>query len=139
MNSYTFDQLFEGLEESFSVDVTKEQMDMFLAISGDTNPLHTNAEHAKSKGFKDCVVYGLLTSTFYSTLAGVHLPGRHCLLQGIDIKFVKPVFAGDILTVSGKVSYLNEAFKVAEIKAVIRNQNNVKVSSAKINVGVTDE
>ena len=81
----------------------------------------------------------MLTSSFFSTLVGVYLPGKYCLLQGIDIQFSKPVYIDDILTITGKVSYINEAYKQIEIKAIIINQDNEKVSKATIKVGVMDE
>ena len=139
MNSYKFVDINVGLEESFSVRVNSEKLDKFLKISGDINPLHTDAEYSKSKGFSDRVVYGMLTSSFFSTLVGVYLPGKYCILQSIDIKFSKPVYIDDILTITGKVSYINEAYKQLEIKAVIINQDNKKVSKATIKVGVMDE
>lgn len=139
MNTYTLSDIKEGLEESFEVIITEEMMSKFLQISSDTNPLHINAQYAKEKGFKDRVVYGLLTSSFYSTLAGVYLPGKYCILQGLDIQFSKPVFIGDTLTISGKVSYINEAYKQIEIKAIVKNQNNEKVSKATIKTGLMDE
>ena len=139
MNSYKFVDINVGLEESFSVRVNSEKLDKFLKISGDINPLHTDAEYSKSKGFSDRVVYGMLTSSFFSTLVGVYLPGKYSILQGIDIQFYEPVFIDDILTITGKVSYINEAYKQLEIKAVIINQDNKKVSKATIKVGVMDE
>ena len=139
MNSYKFVDINVGLEESFSVTVNSEKLDKFLKISGDINPLHTDAEYSKSKGFSDRVVYGMLTSSFFSTLVGVYLPGKYCILQGVDIQFSKPVYIDDILTITGKVSYINEAYKQLEIKAVIINQDNKKVSKATIKVGVMDE
>jgi len=139
MNIYTFSDIYEGLEESFDVTITSDMMDKFLDISNDTNPLHVDVNYAKEKGFKDRVVYGLLTSSFYSTLAGVYLPGKYCILQGLDIQFSKPVFIGDILTISGKVKYINQSYKQLEIKAIIRNQNNEKVSKATIKAGLMDE
>ena len=139
MNSYKFVDINVGLEESFSVRVNSEKLDKFLKISGDINPLHTDAEYSKSKGFSDRVVYGMLTSSFFSTLVGVYLPGKYCILQGVDIQFSKPVYIDDILTITGKVSYINEAYKQLEIKAVIINQDNKKVSKATIKVGVMDE
>ena len=139
MNSYKFFDINVGLEESFSVRVNSEKLDQFLKISGDINPLHTDAEYSKSKGFSDRVVYGMLTSSFFSTLIGVYLPGKYCILQGVDIQFSKPVYIDDILTITGKVSYINEAYKQLEIKAVIINQDNKKVSKATIKVGVMDE
>ena len=139
MNSYKFVDINVGLEESFSVRVSSEKLDKFLKISGDINPLHTDAEYSKSKGFSDRVVYGMLTSSFFSTLVGVYLPGKYCILQGVDIQFSRPAYIDDILTITGKVSYINEAYKQLEIKAVIINQDNKKVSKATIKVGVIDE
>jgi 3-hydroxybutyryl-CoA dehydratase len=139
MNNYKFVDIHVGLEESFSVRVKSEKLDKFLKISGDINPLHTDTEYSKSKGFPDRVVYGMLTSSFFSTLVGVYLPGKYCILQGIDIQFSKPVYIDNILTITGKVSYINEAYKQIEIKAIIINQDNEKVSKATIKVGVMDE
>ena len=139
MNEYKFSDIEIGLEESFEVKIDASKMDKFLDISSDINPLHVDSNYAKKKGFPGRVVYGLLTSSFYSTLVGVHLPGKHCILQGIDIQFSKPVYIDDILKISGKVSYINEAYKQIEVKAVITNQENKKVSKATIKVGVMDE
>jgi 3-hydroxybutyryl-CoA dehydratase len=139
MNSYIFSQIHIGLEHSFEKTVTSTMMDKFLDISGDNNPLHVDSEYAKEKGFEDRVVYGLLSSSFYSTLVGVHLPGKYCILQGLNIQFSKPVFINDELKIVGKVSYINEAYKQIEIKAFITNQHNKKVSKATIKVGLIDE
>jgi len=139
MNEYKFENIKIGLLESFNTKINSSMMDKFLEISNDVNPLHIDKEYAKDKGFPDRVVYGLLTSSFYSTLVGVYLPGKYCILQGIDIQFSKPVYIDDELKISGKVSYINEAYKQIEIKATIVNQENKKVSKATIKVGVMDE
>lgn len=137
MNTYKFSDLQKDMEAMFTVTVTDAMMDQFLSISGDSNPLHQNPEYAQGCGFKDRVVYGFLTSAFYSTLIGVYLPGKYALLQGVKkINFLKPVFVGDRLKIFGKISYLNEAFKVAEIKARIVNQKEEVVSDATISAGL---
>ena len=135
MNVYGFDDVGIGLAAEFSATVTDEMMQLFLKVSGDLNPLHVDAEYALKKGFTSRVVYGLLTSSLYSTLVGVYLPGKYCLLQGIDISFQHPVYIEDVLNVRGEVSYINEAYKMIEIKASIRNNAGKKVSRAKIKVG----
>lgn len=139
MNAYKFSDIKVGLTESFNRKIDISMMDKFFDISNDANPLHMDKNYANDKGFLDRVVYGLLASSFYSTLVGVYLPGKYCILQGIDIQFSKPVYIGDELNISGKVSYINEAYKQIEIKAVIINQDNKKVSKATIKVGVIDE
>ena len=139
MNEYKFKDIKVGLIKSFNRKIDSVMMEKFLDISNDTNPLHIDKKYAENKGFSDRIVYGLLTSSFYSTLVGVYLPGKYCILQGINIQFSKPVYIGDELKISGQVSYINKAYKQIEIKASISNKENKKVSKATIKVGVMDE
>ncbi|MBQ7782231.1 MAG: MaoC family dehydratase [Lachnospiraceae bacterium] len=136
MNYYGFDEIVEGMEESFTVKVTHEMMEAFLGITGDVNPLHTDVSFAKEKGYDSCVVYGMLTASFLSTLAGVYLPGKNSLIHSVETKFVKPVFEGDVLTVSGKVTEKRELFSAFVVKVEIRNQNNEKVLRGNMQIGV---
>ena len=136
MNSYTLASLAPGLTESFTVTVTEEMMRQFYAITGDCSPIHMDAEYAAGRGYAGRVVYGMLGASFFSTLAGVYLPGEHCLLHSVEAKFAKPVMIGDTLTVSGKVAEVNETFGEVTIKAVITNQNGQKVTRGLIKAGV---
>ena len=107
MNEYNFSDLIIGHTEHFGVIVTKEMEDSFRNITGDINPLHQGDVFACRSGkgkFKGHVCFGMLTASFYSTLAGVYLPGKHSLIHSLDIKFQKPVYIGDQLTVSGKIT-----------------------------------
>lgn len=136
MNRYTLADLQAGLSQSFTVTVTPAMLDTFCTLSGDVSPRHTDATFARGCGFPDRLVHGLLTAAFYSTLVGVHLPGQHGLLHGINASFNRPVFAGDTLTVSGTVSEVHDNLRQIEIKASISNQHGVKVSKATLKVGV---
>lgn len=138
MNAYRVGDLQAGVKASFETAITAQMLDQFAQLSGDTNPLHADAEFARARGHPGRVAFGMLTASFYSTLAGVHLPGRHALLQGVDASFVAPVFAGDRLTVSGEVAVVHEALGQIEIRAHITNQHGKKVSRAKIRVGFSD-
>lgn len=138
MNSYTLQDIHVGLGAQFSVTITEEMLDSFQSLSEDTNPLHADSRYAKEKGFKDRVAYGMLTSAFYSKLVGVYLPGKYALLHGIEIDFHNPVYAGDILAISGEVSYINETYKQIEIIGHIRNQDKKLISKAKIKVGLNE-
>jgi 3-hydroxybutyryl-CoA dehydratase len=136
MNAYEWDDLVVGLKARFDVDVTAQMMERFRADTGDVNPLHLDPDYARRAGFEDRVVYGLLTASFFSTLAGVHLPGARCLLQGINATFHAPVYVGERLTVSGEVDYRNESFRQAELSCCITNQAGKRVASARLKVGV---
>lgn len=137
MNEYTFSELAIGHTESFKVTVTKDMEDSFRVITGDTNPLHQDDIFARQAGngkFKGHVCFGMLTASFYSTLAGVYLPGMHSLIHSLEIKFQKPVYIGDELTVTGQITDRQEGLNLILIKADIRNRHSQYVSKATIKV-----
>lgn len=136
MNRYEFEEIQVGMSESFQVTVTEQMMDAFREMTGDENPLHSDEQYAIAKGFDKRVVYGMLTASFLSTLAGVYLPGQKSLIHSVEFKCVKPVLAGDCLTVSGTVAEKEERFRYIKVKAVICNQKNEKVLRGMMQIGV---
>lgn len=136
MNTYTYDEINIGQEESFSVTVTESMMEKFLDITGDINPLHNNELFAKKGGYQGRVVYGMLVSSFYSTLAGVYLPGENSLIHSIEIGMTKPTYIGDTLTIKGQVVSKIDAYRLIELKISITNQDGKKVSKGKLNIQV---
>lgn len=136
MNHYRFEDMAPGLSHSFTVTITAEMMDGFCALTGDNSPIHMTDEAARARGYKGRVVYGMLSASLFSTLAGVHLPGAHCLLHSVEAKFANPVYIGDTLTVTGTVKEVNETFRTLSLKAEIKNQHGEKVTRGTIQCGV---
>jgi len=139
MNYYKYEQLEVGMQESFQVTVTEEMMKQFGTITGDFNPLHTDEQFAKQKGYDGKVVYGMLTASFLSALAGMYLPGEKSLIHRVEVEFPKPVYVGDTLTVTGKITSMNEAFQIFEMKVTVTNQDQVKVLRGKMRIQVLGE
>lgn len=135
MRTYTYSEIEIGLKESFSVLVTEEYQEIFRENTGDVNPLHSDDRFAKDKGYEKHVVFGMLTASYYSTLAGVYLPGEKSLIHSVEVKFMKPVYVGDILRIEGVVTEKHDMFQLLTIKATITNQNDIKVSKAVLKVG----
>jgi 3-hydroxybutyryl-CoA dehydratase len=138
MNSFSYDQIPVGYAYEFTVDVGDEKQIMFRDLSGDINPLHIDKNFAVQKGFNDKVVYGMLTASYYSTLVGVFIPGEKGLIHEMELKFPKPVYINDALTIKGEVVEKNDTFKLLTIKGTIKNQQGVTVSKAKIKVCVLE-
>jgi 3-hydroxybutyryl-CoA dehydratase len=136
MNSFTFETLKVGQTEKFLVQITQSMLTSFLELTSDNNPLHIDSDFAKTRGFPGKVAYGMMTASFYSTLVGVYLPGRFAMLHGIEIKFRNPSYKGDTLVITGEVSFTSQSSKQIELKANIKNQDNLTISTAKIKVGL---
>ena len=130
MKEYVFSDCEIGLSESFSVEITESMMTNFSAVSGDKNPMHMSSDYAKKHGYEDRLVYGM-----FSCLVGMYLPGRYCILKTIEVFFERPVYIGDVLTVSGKVKDKDERFMQINIKGTIKNQKGKTISKANILVG----
>lgn len=135
MNEYRFQDLSVGMTESFSYTVTDEKMLFFRELSGDENPLHVDDDFARKHSFPGRVVYGMLTASLISKMGGMYLPGRYCLIQQVEVKFLLPVFVGDRLTVTGTVKELDESVQRAVVQIVIADQNGKKRVKAKMYAG----
>lgn len=135
MNEYTYETISVGIEESFSVTISEEMLNNFKALSGDENPMHNDEEYAIEHGFSSKIVYGMLTASFYSKLAGMYLPGKYCILKSVESFFERPVYVNDTLTVKGKVKEKDERFNQIIVKAKIVNSNGKTVSKANIIAG----
>jgi 3-hydroxybutyryl-CoA dehydratase len=136
MNECRWTELAVGRTERFEAVITEAAMHRFAELSGDDNPLHVDEAFARSRGFPGRVAFGLLTSSYYSTLVGVYLPGRWALLHGLDVELKAPAFVGDRLTISGEITHLTDAYKRMDIKASIVNGQGKTISKAKIRAGV---
>lgn len=138
MNEYTIEEIQVGMSASFKKLITKEMEDSFRVITGDENPLHKEDDFAleiSGGNFKGHAAFGMLTASFYSTVAGMYLPGKYSLIHSFDeISFMKPVFVGDELTVNAEVIDKDEALKMIRLKIIIKNQDKKKVSRAKMKV-----
>ncbi len=138
MNEYRYADIEVGHTESFSVNVSQDMLDKFKDITGDVNPLHNDIDFAIQGGYEGKVVYGFLVSAFYSTLAGVYLPGKWSLIYDVQIGMSASVFIGDELFVSGFVIEKDDAYKMLTLKIQIKNQKGRKVSKGKMRVMVRE-
>lgn len=137
MNEYLYDQIEIGMRVDFKSLITTEMEDDFRRISGDINPLHRDDVYAKDVGdgkFKGHLAFGMLTASLYSTLAGVYMPGKYSLIHSMDIKFLKPVYVGDMLTVKAVVAGKQDGLNLIELKVKIENQDNECVSKANMKI-----
>ncbi len=136
MNDYSWQDLSVGLGATFEVLITAQMLDDFAQLTGDHNPLHMDQAFAQAAGFPGRVVFGMLTTSFYSRLIGMYLPGKRALLHGVNAEFKNPAQIGDRLSVSGEISYLNEAYRQIEVKARVVNQNGKIISKATLLAGL---
>jgi acyl dehydratase len=79
--------------------ITETDVVMFAALSGDYNPLHTDAEFAKTTLFEQRIAHGLLGLAITGGLkARLGLfDGTVVAFLGLTWEFKKPIFFGDTI------------------------------------------
>lgn len=132
MNHYTINDLTLGMTVTFSKQITQEMMENFQKISGDVSSIHIDSSYAKGRGFKDRVVYGMLSSVFFSTIVGVYLPGENGLLKSIECNYLQPVYIDDILHIEAMIEAVYKTVGLIKIKVIIKNDKDDTVASGKI-------
>ncbi|XSG80961.1 MAG: MaoC family dehydratase [Methyloligella sp. ZOD6] len=117
-HGYYFEDLKEGMEESFSKVVTAEDVDRFAVLSGDVNPVHLSDEFAAGTIFKKRIAHGFLTGSLISTVLGTKLPGPGCIYLAQDLKFLAPVYLGDEVTAAVSIQKLDPDKARVELNCV---------------------
>jgi 3-hydroxybutyryl-CoA dehydratase len=88
--------------------VTETDIVQFAGLSGDYNPLHTDAEFAKNTPFGQRIAHGLLGLSLASGLAARagFIDGTAQAFTGLAWKFKSPVFIGDTISLRASVGKL---------------------------------
>lgn len=121
-------------EECFQV--TSEVVDQFIDLSHDRNPLHTDGDFAKSKGFASSVAHGNILNAFISYFVGQCLPTQNVVIQKQSIKYHLPVYVGDSLILRAQVDYYSDAVKTVELSFHFIKQDQKKVATGKLQIGL---
>ena len=110
--------------------ITEADVVSFAGLSGDYNPIHTNAEAAKATPFGERIVHGMLTvaiSTGMANQTGL-MEGTTVALLEQNIKYKSPVRFGDTVHLRMEVTGKRETSKpdrgIVILAAQMLNQRN---------------
>ncbi|MFN3449624.1 MAG: MaoC family dehydratase [Roseococcus sp.] len=118
MDGIAFEDLAVGQTASFSKTITEADILLFAAVSGDTNPVHIDAEAAAASMFKERIAHGMLSASLISTVLGTKLPGPGTVYLGQSLKFRAPVRIGETVTARVTVTALDPARRRATLETV---------------------
>jgi 3-hydroxybutyryl-CoA dehydratase len=100
-----------GESVSFSKTVGETDVYLFAGITGDLSGNHVNEEYMSKTPYKHRIAHGVLSIGFASTTSTlmVDKTKMNAVSYGYDrIRFIKPVFIGDTITVSYTIAEIDE-------------------------------
>jgi acyl dehydratase len=99
--------------------VLQEQINAYAEASGDFNPIHLDEDFARSVGLPGTIAHGMLELGILAE-ALARWAGGSDRLASLEVRFSKPLRAGDTITCAGRVVAVDDAERLAtlEVEAV---------------------
>jgi 3-hydroxybutyryl-CoA dehydratase len=88
-----------GERASFSRTLTEADVALFIGVTWDVNPLHTDDRYVSETPFQRRIVPGLLIASLLTHLGGLWA----FLAQEMKFKFLAPVYIGETITAEAVV------------------------------------
>ncbi len=101
---YAYEDLDIGMAHETVHTITEADIQAFADVSGDRNPLHMDEAYAATTQFGQRIAHGALTASYISGILGNNLPGPGAIFTDLNMRFRRPVFIGDVVTVRAEVS-----------------------------------
>ena len=107
----------------------------FSNLSDDHNPMHTDRDFAMSYGFKDTIVHGNILQLFLSYFVGEMLPKKNVVIISQKIKYLKPIYVNQNITLKSKLENLNWTMGLLEFR-IIFNAGRARIAVGKLDVKI---
>lgn len=116
-----------GDTASYSRTVTEADIVAFAGVSGDTNPIHVNAEYAKHTRFGQRIAHGALIASYISNVIGNQLPGEGTIYLSSSLHFRAPTFIGDTVTATCTIQAVRQDKPIFTLQCRVTNQRGETV------------
>ncbi len=117
----------EGDSASISKTITANDVERFSNISLDTNPLHLDADYARTTRFGKPIAHGLLVAGLISAVIGTKIPGRGAIYVGQTLRFLRPVYLGDTVTATATIHQYDREKGRMTLHTICKNQGGEEV------------
>jgi acyl dehydratase len=119
------DVSFKGLEIGHTAEMrrvfTVADVDEYADLTGDTNPIFTDASYARRLGLVGTVIPGSLLGGLFSTLLGTRLPGRGTNYLKQRLAFLKLAYPGEEIRAQVEVIRLRPGKQLVNLHTVCRD------------------
>jgi 3-hydroxybutyryl-CoA dehydratase len=112
-----------GDTATFSKTITEADVLLFAGVSGDTYPLHVDAEYAKTTRFGQRIAHGMLSASLLSTVNALMLGTPDGIYVEQSLRFRRPVFIGDTLTATSELTAIDPVKRRLTCATTVANQH----------------
>jgi acyl dehydratase len=125
-----------GQHVTYRKTFTEDDVQKFIEITGDVNPLHVDEQFAARTQFGHRVLHGMLTASIFSTMVGMLLPGAGAIYRSQTLTFLRPVPIGETVTAHFVVRSVDRAKHRLTIDSWIENGAGERVIEGTCEAGL---
>jgi len=103
---------------------TKMDIEQFVSLTGDNNPVHVDEQFVKKTDAGGLVVHGMLAASYISTLIGKKIPGPGAIWSEFNVQWKIPIRVGDSILFEAEVISALKSTKTLELSITGRNLEN---------------
>lgn len=81
-----------GDKYEYEFSYTQQDVELFARVTGDNNPIHIDAEFAKTTPFGRPIMHGFLSGAVFLKVFGTLFPGQGTIYMSQEMKFRAPMF-----------------------------------------------
>lgn len=121
--------------------ISRTDIVRYQGASGDFNPIHHDIEFAKSAGFDDVFVVGMLIAGYLATFAS-ELVGVESITK-FKIRFQAQTWPGDLIRCSARLIHtqpeLDGELMNVSLELIAKNQNGILAATAQVDANVSKD
>lgn len=109
-------------------EVSQRKIDAYSVVRA--RSIHTDEAWARAKGFRTCLAQGMMSTAYVSEMMTTLLGEGFVKGGTMSMAFVKPVYAGDRLTVHGRIKDRREENGATRVTVDVWCENQDGVTTA---------
>ena len=114
----------KGETYSHEFKFTQNEVNKFAEVTGDKNPVHTDAEYAAKTMFKRPIMHGMLSASLFSKVFGTLFPGEGTIYLKQSLNFLKPMYVETDYVAEFKVLDIIAEKNRAIVETTIKDKNS---------------
>jgi acyl dehydratase len=105
--------------------ISRLDLALYCAASGDHNPIHVDIDFAKSAGMPDVFAHGMLSAAWLGRLLTDWVPQE--AIRSLDVRFAAITHVGERITCTGEVAekFEDAGRKLARVRLATRNAEGI--------------
>ncbi len=124
---------------SHEFQFSQDEVSRFAEVTGDKNPVHTDASYAAKTMFKRPIMHGMLSASLFSKVFGTLFPGEGTIYLKQSLNFLKPMYVDTKYEAVFTVKEINIDKNRAIVETVIKDKEGKVCTSGEATVMNVDK